>query len=298
MKELVVRAFSADGSVDYGNGIIGRSLANQQIANSGIENSAKVKIPKRLLSAVFLTTLTAVACQIDGPKVQKDPTLCTKPQISAGRQVTEAISAPNGYVPLDFKDYLFIVKNPDGTENRLQEVSSARPYASLSPNGEQIAFIKNNEVYVVNSDGTEEKQLTNLTPNPEVGIRLTKPAWSLNGNLLAYGLKKASGAFISILNPNTGMSRDLAGVSSPKDISGISWSPDSNDVGYLGEFESGINGDPNSYLKLVIFRLTKDSGYPDYEWKQVGIAPNSYDTRTFWSSDGKTVFWDICQNQQ
>ncbi len=250
------------------------------------------------VAPTVLPALAVVACNVEGPKQVKDTDLCSKPQISAGRQITEAISAPDGYVPVDSKQYLIVVKNPDGLEGRIEESSSARLFVSLSPNGEQVAFIKDSEIHITKTDGTEERQVTNLAGNTDVALRLTRPAWSPDGNSIAYALKKRSGSFVSVLNLQTGHSRDLTGYSSPEDISGISWAPDGKIVGYVAQFHSDINGDRNSYLKLYFFKLINDSNYySDFGGRDIGFAPQGfYDTRTHWSPDMKTFSWDICQN--
>lgn len=62
------------------------------------------------------------------------------------------------------------IRNVDGTNDRVFLTNASHP--SFRPNGERMAFVRSGDIFTVNSQGTDLKQLTNI------GTANT-PSWSL-----------------------------------------------------------------------------------------------------------------------
>jgi Tol biopolymer transport system component len=74
--------------------------------------------------------------------------------------------------------------NPDGSDVTLLHVFGSEP--SLSPDGSKIAYCSSREalysqIYVVNSDGTGDRRITNISTGDACG-----PVWSHDGKKIAY----------------------------------------------------------------------------------------------------------------
>lgn len=90
----------------------------------------------------------------------------------------------------------------------------------------QIAFVRGSNIYVMNSDGTGERQ---LTTGP---YSKTSPVWSPDGSKIAYiAYALESGWGIWTMNADgTGQSR-VTGAGG----GGVSWSPDGSKIAFVGE---------------------------------------------------------------
>ena len=99
---------------------------------------------------------------------------------------------------------------------------------SLSPDGRQIAFIRiiegREQLFVMNSDGTGEKQITRDDADHE------DPAWSPDGRKIAFVLVSGGKKIVHVMNPD-GNGREPV---TPPSQSAIhpSWTPDSRQILY------------------------------------------------------------------
>jgi len=121
--------------------------------------------------------------------------------------------------------------NVDGTnEQRLitAAASNIGPI-SWSPDGSKFAFTHDSEVYTMNSEGTNKKQLTNTVGNGS-------PLWSPNGDKILFIYSGNSGYEIYIMDKN-GENQERITNNYYKQEYSISWSTDGTKVLYgLGEF--------------------------------------------------------------
>jgi Tol biopolymer transport system component len=80
---------------------------------------------------------------------------------------------------LDFSELLTM--NPDGTSKTPIGPGSIGQ-AAWSPDGSKIAFVKmaGEQIYVVNADGSDERQLTSFPDN------VYEPTWSPDGTKIAF----------------------------------------------------------------------------------------------------------------
>ena len=130
-----------------------------------------------------------------------------------------------------------------------------------SPDGHRIAFssLDQRQIYVINVDGTNLRELTPETDIPHSHNR--SPAWSPDGQQIAFSSSRNETGGIFLMDADGGNVRELTngGEGSP------SWSPDGSQiafsvVGYIGV----IDVDGNN-LKLLT-----EGTYPS--WQPSGLV--------------------------
>jgi WD40-like Beta Propeller Repeat len=108
---------------------------------------------------------------------------------------------------LNFPDGLHVATiNVDGTNETI--ITPGR-FPDWSPDGTKIAFTlldPNSEIYVMNSDGTDQTNLTN-DPNSEDQL----PAWSPDGTKIAFARLASPGRYISVMDSDGSGRVDLTG---------------------------------------------------------------------------------------
>ncbi len=144
-------------------------------------------------------------------------------------------------------NYEIYVMNADGTnQTRLTNNSATDGDPSWSPDGTKIAFMTNRdginadmttpgvneEVYVMNADGTNPVNLTkNSTPNPWYNNSLEgQPQWSPDGTKIVFSSWRSGEAGVWVMN---------ADGSNPVQLTSNwthlpSWSPDGTKIAYSG----------------------------------------------------------------
>ena len=112
---------------------------------------------------------------------------------------------------------------PDGTrERRLARIGDSPAW---SPSGNQIAYARNNDVWVMNADGTRQHQLTH-TPKTEYA-----PTWSPDGRTIAYLRGRRDDDFASLIFTIRSDGRGGAKQRAFADwFSSVSWSPDGHTI--------------------------------------------------------------------
>ena len=93
--------------------------------------------------------------------------------------------------------------------------------ASWSPDGKKIAFHSdrdgNGEIYVMNADGSEQRNLTKNAAND------SSPSWSPDGKKTAFESMKDENYEIHIMNADGSEQKNL--TNSPASDRQLSWSP-------------------------------------------------------------------------
>jgi Tol biopolymer transport system component len=100
---------------------------------------------------------------------------------------------------------------------------------SLSPDGNQVAFMRNSDIFVKQVDSEGSVQLTN-TPDAE-----RSPVWSPDGKLIAF----RRGSFILTVSPLGGGEKRVAEARLPPVLARMAWTPDSKAL-VFGELTSPI----------------------------------------------------------
>ena len=219
------------------------------------------------------------------------------------------------------------VMDPDGSvQTRINTDTSNDQRADLSPDGRQIAFASNRagghfEVFVMNSDGSDVRQLTD-TPASATN---TWPRWSPSGEWIAFQ-SNVSGAFqVYTIRPdgsdltqitNAGVNQfpawspdgtrlavrrdvdiyvsDVTGGSAPVRltttvVAGVinqmaSWSPDGTRIAFMSTRE------PGNYPSVFVMNAD-GSGAADLTLKPVGETGMWSSRAPAWSPNGKYIYF-------
>jgi Tol biopolymer transport system component len=139
-----------------------------------------------------------------------------------------------------------------------------------SPDGKQIAFVSdrdgNDEIYVMNVDGSNVKRLTN---NPEQDLF---PSWSPDGEWIVFSTTRDVDAEIYKMNKNGGslirLTDDPAADSNP------AWSPDNTRIAFISRRDGFAN----------LFVMGTDGANPTQLtfYKSIVEVPS-------WSSDSRMI---------
>ncbi len=111
-----------------------------------------------------------------------------------------------------------------------------------SPDGTRIAFDQQGNIWVINADGTNLRQLT-YDPTPKL-----YPAWSPDGSQIAYTTLTSEGGAIYIMNADGSNVRQLTN----KSAYGLSWSPDGREIVFGSEGWVWIINTDGTGLKNVV----------------------------------------------
>ena len=159
----------------------------------------------------------------------------------------------------------------DGSDlTRLTRNSGLDGFPAWSPDGEQIAFLSDGTLYVMDADGDD---LTRLTYTVAWDDLWTPPAWSPDGEQIAF-VSERDGNY-EIYVTDGGETARLT-YNNAKDFS-PAWSPDSKKIAFTSERDGNwdiyvLSEDEED--RIITTRLTRNSG--------VDIAPA-------WSPDGEQI---------
>lgn len=162
---------------------------------------------------------------------------------------------------------------------------------AISPRSDQVAFVKNNQVYVAPIDGTTSaRQLFSAR-----GAN-SSPVWSPDGSRLAFQSNRGDHAFIGVYSdaasPILWIDPQFKKDSSPR------WSPDGKSIAFIRTPGSG--GAPDSILvqkhsPWKIMRADATSGAATLLWEApktlAGSVPGTHGgTNLHWAALGRIVF--------
>lgn len=188
----------------------------------------------------------------DGDTTDTDTTTVTA-------QSASNTSAPSRPIVFVRNGDLHIAKT-DGSVEEITGGSSTVFSPSWSPDGTQIAFQRENEIFVVESDGSNPQ---NITSNLDATFR--QPAWSPDGDRIAVRIVSgASGEGIYTIKPD---GSDLQAVITGF-VSNPAWSPTGDRI----SFQDGNDG----------IQTVKTDGSDRKEISSEGLSST-------WSPDGSTI---------
>lgn len=149
-------------------------------------------------------------------------------------------------------------------------VPPSPPPTSSTPDG-WIAFVNKEDLWVIRSDGSESKSVTNDPLSGQTGNRIIDYAWSPDGKTLAY----LQGTDIHLYDIQTAKTTTLpitAGL-------GFDWSPDGNQIVYATSLSEGCPWCNDGFRvidlesknsKLAITSTTNINGMISPEWSYDG----------------------------
>ena len=236
-------------------------------------------------SAFFVATILIMvsmflaACQNAAPVATSTPAETASPKFTLAPTLTPAAiftiaPTPLGGSLIAFerdRDIYVMKLDGSGLTDLTKDLQPPASYAEWSPDGKKIAFvsspISNNTVftdfvniYVMNADGTDMKNLTNRMNSD------TQPSWSPDGQRIAFAAQKDNSLEISVMNSDGTnlISLNQAG-SEP------SWSPDGKRISFTCDTRICIMKSDGSEVKQVT--------PADILWAQSSA----------WAPDGKSI---------
>jgi hypothetical protein len=147
--------------------------------------------------------------------------------------------------------------NADGTGTMQPIPNTQGAYsADWSPDGEQIAFVADDKIYIVDADGAGRRSLTTAAG----GVR-----WSPDGATIAFNAYRPEGSYQpSLISPDGSGLVPFPGTTEGPSLAFQSWSPDGDKALFTGS--SGDGGDDDEFFSMNadgtgLIRLTDDGVY-------------------------------------
>ncbi|NIW45045.1 MAG: S9 family peptidase, partial [Gammaproteobacteria bacterium] len=158
---------------------------------------------------------------------------------------------------------------------RLTNTEAVEEEADISPKGKSVSFIRENDLYVMNLDTGEERQLT--TEGSET-ILNGKLDWVYQEELVGRGIFR--GYFWSPKSDKIAYLRfDTSNI---PEYPLVDWRPYHPEVENMRYPKAG---DPNSTVKLGVVSIDNS----ETVWMDTGEEKAVYFPRVYWLPDGKTV---------
>lgn len=189
--------------------------------------------------------------------------------------IAEECMGATSDVPGSISLYLSDTSGQAGTQliKQWQDELSSRLY--FSPDGGQVAFVQNQDIYRMNTEGS---QLKNITQNPDIYTSGGSPLrWSPNGQHIAFYLGNYPQQQLYVIDAEGQNLTNLTKDPDPQVYNvELVWSPDSNQIAYYHNNSSSGGGNQQD-IYLVDLQdksptsLTRNpSEYQELSWSPDG----------------------------
>lgn len=167
----------------------------------------------------------------------------------------------------------------NGAERR-KLTSSGGTEPALSPDGTKVVFVRNDDLFVMNIDGSDERRITQLTSGPSIN---ESPAWSPDGQRIAFAGSDGEGdsRLFVVGSDGSGFAQlsrnNLAlkvGDHSP------AWSPRGDQIAFLRDEQDDGSG------AKAIFTMGVDG---TNETRVMNKLPTARPAGLAWSPDGAAI---------
>ena len=251
---------------------------------------------KNKILLVFLPVLSIAALLLSGCSVGKITPVVTT-SVTTTTKTTGVSETMTGKIAFEsYRDsgddmsMEIYTMNPDGSHQlRITPYTDGGlddndQYPVWSPQANKIVFSSwmdgNTNLYIVNSDGTGEKQLTSVG----VDVWAALPSWSPDGSRIAFASYRTGQAQIYIMNSNGSNQTLLTNAKEPYDHETLSftysaWSPDGSQI--LGDCSWSVSGPVNDAGGIYIFSVNTGN--------YTQLTHNADDHNEAWSPDGSKI---------
>ena len=171
---------------------------------------------------------------------------------------------------------LYVV-NADGSGQRRLTSNTWLAISSWSPDGRRIAFQAEKGIYVVSTDGSGVRRLT--------GKWSMDAAWSPDGRRIAFWSPRDGNGEVYVMNADGSGQLNL--TRNPRWERSPIWSPDGRKIAFLRHFpafEFGCGGGPRACYPPEVYVMNADGS------GQKRLTRNrGWDSQTAWSPDGRKL---------